>query len=116
MPTHRLYTNENFPLPAAERLRALGHDVVTILDDGLANQGVSDEDLLRRAASLDRALVTLNRRDFVRLHRRGQDHCGIVVCTADTDLEALSSRIHDQIRDIADLGRQLVKVRKPTAG
>jgi len=112
VPPHRLYTNENFPAPAAECLRAPGHDVVTTLNDGLANRGIPDEDLLRRAAFQGRALVTLNRRDFVRLHRRDQNHCGIVVCTADTDLEALSNRIHDQIRDLPDLVRQLVKVSK----
>jgi hypothetical protein len=26
----RLYTNENFPRPAAEELRLLGHDVLTV--------------------------------------------------------------------------------------
>ena len=26
----RLYSNENFPLPVVERLRALGHEVLTI--------------------------------------------------------------------------------------
>ena len=29
----RLYTNENFPVPVAEELRRLGHDVLTIQDN-----------------------------------------------------------------------------------
>ncbi len=112
MPLHRLYTNENLPAPAAERLRAPGHDVLPVLADGQANRGVLDKDLLRRAASEGRAVVTLNRRDFVRLHKRDRNHGGIVVCTADTDMHALSSRIHDQIRNIDDLAQQLIHVTK----
>ena len=30
----RMYSNENFPVPVVEALRALGHDVVTIQDRG----------------------------------------------------------------------------------
>jgi hypothetical protein len=32
--TARLYSNENFPLPAVEALRQLGHDVLTTRDVG----------------------------------------------------------------------------------
>ena len=32
----RLYTNENFPLPAAQVLRECGHDVLTIQEAGYA--------------------------------------------------------------------------------
>lgn len=31
----RLYSNENFPLPVVEKLRTLGHDVLTIQETGL---------------------------------------------------------------------------------
>jgi hypothetical protein len=30
----RLYSNENFPLPVVEKLRALGHDVLTVQEAG----------------------------------------------------------------------------------
>ena len=30
----RLYSIENFPLPVVEKLRALGHDVLTIQETG----------------------------------------------------------------------------------
>jgi hypothetical protein len=30
----RLYSNVNFPLPVVEKLRALGHDVLTIQEAG----------------------------------------------------------------------------------
>jgi hypothetical protein len=34
----RLYADENFPQPAVERLRALGHDVLTVQEAGKAQQ------------------------------------------------------------------------------
>jgi hypothetical protein len=34
----RLYSNENFPLPVVEKLRELGHDVLTIQETGMSDQ------------------------------------------------------------------------------
>lgn len=31
----KLYSDENFPFPAAEELRRLGHDVMTVQESGL---------------------------------------------------------------------------------
>ena len=42
----RLYSNENFPLPVVEKLRALGHDVLTIQETGKADQALPDKDVL----------------------------------------------------------------------
>ena len=39
----RLYSNENFPFPAVEELRRLGHDVLTVQDAGKANQEIPDD-------------------------------------------------------------------------
>jgi predicted nuclease of predicted toxin-antitoxin system len=63
-----LYADENFPLRVIEELRRLGHDVLTAFEDGRANQSVIDQDILARATKLDRAIITLNRLDFKRLH------------------------------------------------
>ena len=64
----RFYSNENIPLPLVEELRGLGHDVLTSHDAGNANRSVPDEEVLRFAASANRAVLTLNRKHFVRLH------------------------------------------------
>jgi hypothetical protein len=69
----RLYANENFPLPAVEELRRLGHDVLTSYESGRAGQAVPDEDVLAFAVAEARILITLNRKHFVRLH---QSVCG----------------------------------------
>ena len=80
-----LYADENFPLRVVEELRRLGHDVLTALEDGKANQAVKDADLLVRATELRRTLVTLNRQDFKRLHLQFPNHAGIVICTEHPD-------------------------------
>lgn len=66
----RLYSNENFPLPVVEELRRLGHDVLTIQETGQVGQAMSDEAVLAFARAEGRALLTLNRKHFIRLHRQ----------------------------------------------
>ena len=75
----QLFTDENFPLPAVEALRQLGHSVVTLADAGYANQAVPDEDVLAIATAADRILVTFNRKHFIRLHQVRPNHSGIIV-------------------------------------
>jgi hypothetical protein len=70
-----LYADENFPLRVVEELRRLGHDVLTALEDGQANQAISDIDLLRRATEVNRVLLTLTRQDFKRLHFNSSAQC-----------------------------------------
>jgi hypothetical protein len=62
----RLYANENFPLPVVEELRRLGHDGLTTLEAGRAEQAIPDEAVLAFAVAEGRAVVTINRRHFVR--------------------------------------------------
>lgn len=86
-----LYADEDFAFPTAVALRQAGHDVVTAQQDG--RTGIDDADLLARAHSLGRIVLTFNRRHFERLHRQGRPHSGIVTCTRDPDFAALASRI-----------------------
>lgn len=107
-----LYTNENFPFPAAQELRRLGHDVMTVQESGLGGQSITDESVLRFAISQRRAVVTLNRRHFVRLHDESPGHTGIIVCTADKDFIALASRIDVAIRSNNCLDGRLARVNR----
>ncbi len=111
----RLYCNENFPLPAVEALRTLGHDVLTTLEAGKANQTIPDQDVLAYVASQDRVLLTLNRKHFIRLHNTGGYHAGIIVCTYDADHRALAERIHEALTNRADMRGQLVRVSRPAS-
>ena len=65
----RLYSNENFPLDIVNKLRYLGHDVLTSYDAEQANQGIPDDDVLRFAHRQERVMITLNRKDFIELHK-----------------------------------------------
>ena len=64
----RFYADENFALAVVVELRRLGHDVLTAFGDDRANQKISDDKVLERAAELGRAVLTINRKDFKRLH------------------------------------------------
>jgi len=54
----RLLADENFPNPAVEGLRQLGHDVLTAAELNLAGLGTPDEDLLAFAHADGRAVLT----------------------------------------------------------
>ena len=110
----RIYANENFYRPVVEKLRQFGHDVLTILEAGKANQKISDEDVLLYAINENRVILTLNRKHFMRLHRLNPDHFGIIVCTEDPDFDALANRINDALEKGRELLEgQLIKIYRP---
>lgn len=109
----RLYTNENFPLPAVEELRRLGHDVLTIHETGKSGQGATDEEVFDFAQSERRVVVTLNRRHFVRLHGDHPEHAGVIACSFDRDFVALAERIHACLTAQPDLAGRLVRINRP---
>jgi predicted nuclease of predicted toxin-antitoxin system len=108
-----LYADEHVPGQVVEVLRALGHDVLTIQEDGRGNCGTVDPDVLQRATELGRAVVTNNRRDFHRLHRNTTSHAGIVTYTDDADRDALARRISTEVSALESLAGALVRVVRP---
>lgn len=50
--------DENFPLDAVRKLRDAGHDVTAVVQD---SPGVSDEEILERAAREERVILTFDR-------------------------------------------------------
>ncbi len=109
----RLYGNENFPFPVVETLRRLGHDVLTIHETGYSNQEVPDPEVLAFACAENRALLTLNRKDFIRLHKTQPNHSGIIICTFDKDFVAQANRIHAAIDSLATLDGLLIRINRP---
>ena len=81
----RLYADENFPTPVAEVLIRLGHDVLTSHDAGQSGRAIPDDEVLAFAVSQGRAVLTINRKHFIRLHPMIPDHAGIIVCTFDPE-------------------------------
>jgi predicted nuclease of predicted toxin-antitoxin system len=109
----RLYADENFPQPAVERLRELGHDVQTVQEAGKALQKLPDEAVLADACADGRAVVTHNRKDFRYLHAANSNHEGIIVCSEDLDFIGLADRIHEAIAALPELSRQFIRIVRP---
>jgi hypothetical protein len=110
----QFYADENFPLNVVTELRNLGHEVLTAFEDGRANQKISDEKVLQRATELERAVLTINRIDFKRLHNADNNHAGIVICTFDADFTGQARRINDACKDLSKLKGQLLRVYRPS--
>ena len=110
----KFYIDENFPLDVVEELRSLGHDCLTALEDECANQKIPDEKVLQRAIELGRAVLTINRIDFKRLHNENSAHAGIVICTFDADFIGQAQRIDVACKDLSEIKCQLVRVYRPS--
>ncbi|MGL4400902.1 MAG: DUF5615 family PIN-like protein [Luteolibacter sp.] len=112
-----LYSNENFPRRVVEELRRLGNNVLTSYEAGRANQKVPDEEVLAFATGQQRAVLTLNRLDFIRLHRDTQGaHAGIIVCTLDdADPVTFAHRIHSTLSTHGTPAGQLIRIVKPSS-
>ena len=107
----RLYADEQFPFTVVKLLRNLGHDALTIQEAG--NAGDDDPEVLAFAVNNDRAVVTQNRRHFIRLHAQQPNYAGIIVCTDDKNLERLATRINDAIAGEETLRGKLIRVNRP---
>jgi hypothetical protein len=108
-----LYADENFPLPVVQELRRLGHDVLTAHEAGQAQQGIPDEDVLSFATSQGRAVLTINRRHFFRLHVTHPAHADIIACTADRDFPGQAERIQAALLQRSDIAGMLIRIYQP---
>jgi hypothetical protein len=105
-----LYADEDFSYPVVEELRRQGHDVLTAQEDG--RTAAPDPDILARAHTLGRAVLTYNRRHFERLHKQGDAHSGILSAPHERDFPALAARIHSALTGLV-LGRWCIRVNRP---
>jgi predicted nuclease of predicted toxin-antitoxin system len=110
----RFYADEQFPFQVVELLRNLGYDVLTVQEAGNANQRIPDDQVLMFAISQERSILTINRIDFIRLHRRDDNHFGIVVCTNNRNWEQFSERIDWTVRAEESLQGKLIRVVRPS--
>jgi hypothetical protein len=88
----------------------MGHDVLTSYDAGNANKCVSDVEVIEFAPAQRRITLTANRKHFIKLHRDGLDHAGIVVFTDGHQPVPTASRIDMALNDSRATGRFLAKV------
>ncbi len=111
---HRIdfYSNENFPFDMVTALRELGYNVLTSYEAGQANQGIPDDVVLTFAQQQNRTVITLNREDFIRLHRSGIEHFGIVICKDDRDYSGQVEILHTYLQSQSNLTNRLLRVKK----
>jgi predicted nuclease of predicted toxin-antitoxin system len=109
----RFYANENFALPVVGHLRERGHEVLTVLEAGKAEQSISDQEVLSFASDDNRCVLTFNRKHFIRLHGDNPNHAGIIVCTYDPDFVALADRIHGEVSKRTSLRGELLRINRP---
>jgi predicted nuclease of predicted toxin-antitoxin system len=78
----RLILDEHYSPEIARRLRAKGHDVAAVAERADL-VGLGDEELFRRMALEERAIMTNSVKDFVPLAHRaaveGRDHSGLLL-------------------------------------
>jgi predicted nuclease of predicted toxin-antitoxin system len=110
----RFYADEQFPFQVVELLRNVGHDVLTVQEAGNANQRIPDDQVLAFAVGQERTILTINRIDFIRLHRRDDQHFGIVVCTNNRNWEQFAARIDEAVRAEESLRGKLIRVVRPS--
>ena len=108
------YADEQFPFQVTELLRNLGHDVLTVQEAGNANQRIPDDQVLTFAVGQERSILTVNRIDFIRLHRLDNQHFGIIVCTNNRNWEQFAARIDEAVRAEESLRGKLIRVVRPS--
>lgn len=109
----RLLADENFPFPVVEALRSFGYDVLTLNDLGKAGQALTDVAVLKLASDDSRAVLTLNRKHFVRLHQSSSDHSGIIVCSFNLDFDGQAKRIRSALGSQSLVAGQLLRIDRP---
>ncbi|MEB3290446.1 MAG: DUF5615 family PIN-like protein [Leptolyngbya sp.] len=109
----RFYSNENLPIDLVVALRQLNHDVLTSYESGQANQNIPDHEVLTFATADHRCVITLNRQDFIALHRSSVVHGGIVLCREDRDYLGQAQALHRYLETSdQDLRNRLIRVQK----
>jgi uncharacterized protein with PIN domain len=107
----QFYADENFDYPVGECLRVLGHDVLTVQEAG--EQGGNDDHVLAIATASNRIVLTFDRRDFSRLHKKSPAHAGIISCSWDPDSAALANRIDQTVAAAGSISGQHLRVNRP---
>jgi hypothetical protein len=86
-----------------------GHDVQIPADVEPPLIGADDELHFAHARASQRAILTLNARDFKMLHDQGNDHCGILAIYQDND-PTRDMTYRDIVEAIAHLERTEVSI------
>jgi len=107
----KLYADEQFPRPAVEHLRSLGHDVLTVQE--AVNASASDPKVLAFAIAENRVVLTQNAVIRLKSYRSQPDHSGIIIGSDDQNFFRLAERTHGAIFAEESLQGKLIRVVRP---
>lgn len=95
------------------QLRQLGYDVLTSYEAGQANQAINDGEVLDFAHERERVIITLNREDFITLHKIGREHSGLLICKEDRDYQGQAAMLKEFLStDAQTLKGRLIRIKK----
>ena len=106
----RFYADENLPYDLVQELKRMGYDVLRAYEAGNANQQIPDDQVLATATSLERTVLTCNRRDFLSLHRSGVNHGGIILCKEPENFWAVGQFLQEYFMTQSSLVNRLLRV------
>jgi hypothetical protein len=111
----RLFADVQIPIPIVHALRRHhGYDVLTVQQvEGTSEpeQGLSDGTVLDIAVSHGRAVLTINGKDFRRLHFDANgNHKGIIICNETSEYRKRAKEIDTAIKDHSPLHGKLIYV------
>jgi hypothetical protein len=104
------FVDINFPRPVVLDLVSLGHGFTLARDTGHSQAG--DPLILSTATAMGWVVLTQDR-DFIRIHKSGVAHAGIVFTSFDRDFPALALRIHTAVSSVGSLLGELLRINKP---
>jgi hypothetical protein len=110
-----IFADANLPKELADGLRALGYDVLTVQQyqkSSRPEHGLSDELVLQTAVKFRRIICTLDRFDFLALHRANPSHKGMILIKRGrkSNLRRILSHIDDAIKSLAPLDGKAIRV------
>ena len=108
-----IFVDAMVPTQIVHKLRRLGYDAETVQQyQGTSEPaaGLSDEIVLQVASLRRRVLLTLNDKDFRKLHWSTRGHHGIIICNETQDYLKRAKEIDDAIKSNAPLARKLIDI------
>lgn len=99
-----------FPLKLPYKITVASIDITKALEELGFDVILLKKAVLAFSIIQNRAVLTLNRRDFFRLHRLNSEHCGIIASVDDCDRQRMARNINQAIVESETLTNQLIRV------
>ena len=110
----RLFADAMMPIQIVHALRRLGYEVQTVQQfQGTSRPEVSlsDEAVLEAAIQFQATVITMNGKDFARIHCAAHHtHNGIIICNESADYEKRAKEIEEVLKASKPLTGKLISI------